>query len=406
MSDSVAPPSTAIAAPEAKISGGKPTTKETSLSMMSVPTAASLASEKEARMRKGSEPPPSLQGLFDHSMGSSRRWVHKQFSADELQSNHPKQHSFDSTHLAQLRAMTPQSPKCMRRIKSPSTSDKTSSNLESARIPRTPSHPHLNSGTSSPQVSPAPNVKHMSSSESIVRAHSSQQLKMESDNEEESVILRSGSGGRSDLSQRKSDHYEGLMISSGLKPEKDRELSQSKESLSSQKESILSLSLNLGGLKKTPSKESLKGNKDTNTPAGLKEIVIGREMHATSQSTSAILTSSDFSKESRERSAPHKDTQTSAEGSIESTQAPLINLQVLVCLFIHMYNIILHNTQVVCTFMYTTVYQDTVILFLFQSSQVRPREHADLRRRNSSQHWFRRGDLDAIGHGGKRMRPR
>ena len=331
MSDSVAPPSTAIAAPEAKLPGGKPTTKETSLSMMSVPTAASLASEKEARMRKGSEPPPSLQGLFDHSMGSSRRWVHKQFSADELQSNHPKQHSFDSAHLAQLRAVTPQSPKYMRRIKSPSTSDKALSNQESAKIPRTPSHPHLNSATSSPQVSPAPNVKHMSSSESIVRAHSSQQLKIESDNEEESVILRSGSGGRSDLSQRKSDHYEGLMISSGLKLEKDRELSQSKESLSSQKESFLSLSL--GGLKKTPSKESLKGNKDANTPVGLKEIVISREMHATSQSTSAILTSSDFSKESRERSAPHKDTQTSAEGSVESTQAPLINLQVHVSVY-------------------------------------------------------------------------
>ena len=333
VSDSVAPPSTAMSAPEAKIPGGKPTAKETSLSMMSVPTAASLAGEKEARMRKGSEPPPSLQGLFDQSMGSSRRWVHKQFSADELQSSHPKQHSFDSTHLAQLRAVTPQSPKYMRRIKSPSTSDKASSNLESAKIPRTPSHPHLNSATSSPQVSPAPN-KHMTSSEGIVRAHSSQQLKMESDTEEESVILRSGSGGRSDLSQQKSDHSEGLMMSSGLKLEKDRELSQSKESLSSQKESILSLSL--GGLKKTPSKESLKGSKDTNIPAGLKEIVLSREMHTTSQSTSAILTSSElFSKESRERSAPHKDTQTGAEGSVESTQAPL-SLQVWVHIFYSM----------------------------------------------------------------------
>lgn len=337
-------------------------------------------------MRKGSEPPPSLQGLFDHGMGSSRRWVHKQFSADELQSGHPKQHSFDSAHLTQLRAVTPQSPKYMRRIKSPSTSDRASSNLETAKIPRTPSHPHLNSATSTPQVSPAPNNKYMSSSESIVRAHSSQQLKMESDNEEESVILRSGSGGRSDLSQRKSDHYEGLMISSGLKLEKDRELSQSKESLSSQKESILSLSF--GGLKKTPSKESLKGNKDVNTPAGLKEIVLTREMHTTSQSTSAIMTSSEsFSKESRERSAPHKDTQTSAESSVESTQAPLINLQVCVHSYTSL-NIFIHCT---C---------------LPQSSQLRPREHADLRRRNSSsQHWFRR-DLDAIGHGGKRLRPR
>ena len=356
MSDSVAPPSTAIAAPEAKMPGGKPTAKETSLSMMSVPTAASLASEKESRMRKGSEPPPSLQGLFDHGMGSSRRWVHKQFSADELQSNHPKQHSFDSTHLTQLRAVTPQSPKYMRRIKSPSTSDRASSNLEAAKIPRTPSHPHLNSATSTPQVSPAPNNKHMSS-ENIVRAHSSQQLKMESDNEEESVILRSGSGGRSDLSQRKSDQYEGLMISSGLKLEKDRELSQSKESLSSQKESILSSSF--GGLKETPSKESLKGNKDANTPMGLKEIVLTRETHTTSQSTSAIMTSFEsFSKESRERSAPHKDTQTSAESSVESTQAPLINLQVCAHVCIYMYtctslNIFIRvHVHYICTCVY------------------------------------------------------
>ena len=49
---------------------------------------------------------------------------------------------------------------------------------------------------------------------------------------------------------------------------------------------------------------------------------------------------------------------------------------------------------------------DTVNLPLFQSSQLRPREHADLRRRNSSQHWFRRDHLDPVGHGGKRMRPR
>lgn len=321
MSDSVAPPSTASAAPEAKVPG-KPV-KETSLSVMSVPTTALLANEREARMRKGSEPPPSLQGLFDHSMGSSRRWVHKQLSADELQANHPKQHSFDSSHL---RAVTPQSPKHSRRVKSPSTCDRTSSNLESAKIPRTPSHPHLNSATSSPQVSRAPNKQ--LSSETIVRAHSSQQLKMESDNEEEGVIMRSSSGGKSDLSQRKSEHYEGLMISSGLKLEKDREVSQSKESLNSQKDSSVT------DLKKSPSRESLKGVKETNTPVGLKEMVLSRELRANSQSSSAILTSYDYSKESRERSTPHKDTQTSAESSVESTQAPLINQQVCTRVYI------------------------------------------------------------------------
>ena len=330
MSDSVAPPSTASAAPEAKVPG-KLVKETTSLSVMSVPTTAALAAEKESRMRKGSEPPPSLQGLFDHSMGSSRRWVHKQFSADELQSNHPKQHSFDNSHL---RAVTPQSPKHMRRIKSPSTSDRTSSNLESAKIPRTPSHPHLNSASSSPQVSPAIATNKYVSSETMVRAHSSQQLKTESDNEDESVIVRSSSGGKSDLSKHRSEHYEGLMISSGLKPEKERELSQSKESLDSLKDSMTSV----GGLmKKSPSRESLKGgSKETtgNTPVGVKEMVLSRELHVSSLSSSAILTSPDFGKESRERIAPHKDTQTSAESSVESTQAPLINHQV------RMYNVV------------------------------------------------------------------
>ena len=318
MSDSVAPPSTAIAAPEAKLPG-KPV-KETSLSMMSVPTTAALAIEKESRMRKGSEPPPSLQGLFDHSMGSSRRWVHKQFSADEALSNHPKQHSLDSSHF---RAVTPQSPKHGRRIKSPSTCDRTSMNLDSAKIPRTPSHPHLNSTSSSPQVSPVIATNRYVSSETIVRAHSSQQLKTESDNEDESVIVRSGSGGKSDLPNNRSENYERLMISSGLKPEKERELSRSKESLSSLKDSITSV----GGLmKKSPSRESLKGgNKETssNTSVGVKEIVLTRELHSSSLSSSAVMSMSDFSKESRERSAPHKDTQMSAESSIESTQASI-----------------------------------------------------------------------------------
>ena len=323
MNDSVAPPSIASSAPEVKLPG-KPA-KETSLSMMSVPTSITLTDDKDSRMRKGSEPPRSLQALFDHSMGSSRRWIHKQFSADEVRNDHPKQHSFDSSHL---RSVTPQSPpKHPRRIKSPSTSDRSPSNLESSKIPRTPSHPHLNSTSCSPLASPA--QKTHTISETIVRAHSSQQLlKVESDNEEESVILRSGSGGgKADFSQRRSEHYEeGLVISTGLKPEKERELSQSKESLSSLKDSMSSVS----GMKKSPSRESLKGNKESssNTPMAIKDIVMSREMHVSSQSSSAILTSSDLNKENRERSAPHKETQTSAEGSIESTQAPLVNHQV------------------------------------------------------------------------------
>ena len=327
MSDSVAPPSSASAAPEAKIPAVK-TAKEISQSVVSVPASVSLlpgvGGDKESRLRKGSEPPPSLQGLFDHGMGSSRRWIHKQFSMDEVQNNHPKQHSFDSSHL---RAVTPQSPKNPRRIKSPSTCDRVSSNLETvAKLPRTPSHPHLNSASSTPQTSPAP--KKQLSAEGVVRAHSSQQLNTESDTEDESVLLRSGSSGKADMSKRKSDHYEGLMISSGLKPEKERELSQSKESLSSLKDSFSSQGD--GFLKKASSRESLKGvgKEPSNVPVGIKEAVISRELHGSSLSSSAILTTSDFSKEMRERSAPHRETQTSAEGSVESTQAPVINHQV------------------------------------------------------------------------------
>ena len=47
----------------------------------------------------------------------------------------------------------------------------------------------------------------------------------------------------------------------------------------------------------------------------------------------------------------------------------------------------------------------TLCVYALQSLQPKSREHADLKRRNSTQPWFRR-DLDPGGLSGKRMRPR
>lgn len=171
------------------------------------------AEDKDPRSRKSSEPPPSLQGLFDHDMGSSRRWMNKQLSADHV--THPKQHSLDNTHL---RATTPQSPKLhTRRVKSPSTSDKNNrveltEGVLSGRIQRTPSHPHLNSPLGTPLV-----TKSLSNDSPMIRAHSTQQLQ-DIGNEEYS-------------SNSSRNRYDSLQVESGLKNNKGREIYQSKESL-------------------------------------------------------------------------------------------------------------------------------------------------------------------------------
>ena len=218
----------------------------------------------EVRSRKASEPPPSLQVLFDRDMGSSRRWMHKQVSVEEVKqqdmAQHPKQHSLDNS---QLRSPQTQSPRLHRRVKSPSTSyyEKADKNVRDKR---------LNSATSSPQISPK--LVLSVPPPGMMRATSTLQLKTDL---EEPLLIGEG-GGKADLQPF-------------LK--KQKELSRSKESLCESPEVVR--------LKKVPSRESL----------------VARELGPVA------------GKEHWDRSAPSKDTQLSAEVSEENTQAPLINQQ-------------------------------------------------------------------------------
>ena len=360
--DGGAPPSLA-SAPDTKPPRElkDPKHKET-LSTSAISTSA-VVEKDVVKGRKGSEPPPSLQALFTRDMGSSRRWANRPFStADtDIGNIHLKQHSFDSSHLQSL---SPQSPKLyMRRVKSPSVSDKntrggvemTLEGLAEGRrdsegssgggggkdigLHRTPSHPHLNSATSSPQVSrhASAHTTDPTAQPPIARAHSSQQLKLEVDNDERvqlnNRLMKSSSGGsNTDLS-----HPHLSEIPSGLKLMKDRELSQSKESMNSPKD----LQFSAGNMKRTASRESLKGGKES---TGFSKVIQPKEtIVSTSNTTSAPVPIScgsvgvspqELNKENRERTAPSKDTQSSAEGSVESLQAPvfqLVSVRVYVC---------------------------------------------------------------------------
>lgn len=291
--------------------------------------------------RKGSEPPPSLQNLFTRDMGSSRRWADRQFSAGDLGNVHLKQHSFDSSHL---KSISPQYPKYLSRVKSPSVLDKSAMRLDAVsaagggeggsgegggegeggrregkesihQAPRS----NLNSAISSPQVfrPPAAQDSAGGSGQSMVRAQSSQQLKVEpADNEktQRNKFAKSGSG---ESALELSMHHLPTSIPEipyGLKLMKDRELSHSKESLDSSKDAQSG-----PGLKRTSSRESEKG-KEQQQPVFPKVISQG----LTKEPTPAVSVSlRDLNKENRERSAPSKDTQTSAEGSVENMQAPL-----------------------------------------------------------------------------------
>ncbi len=203
-------PANSASAPDTKAAVNRETAAKETLPS---PVGGALE-DKDLRSRKSSEPPPSLQGLFDHDMGSSRRWMSKQLSADQVHVAHPKQHSLDNTHL---RAVTPQSPKLhTRRVKSPSTSDKNNrpelaDGALSGKIQRTPSHPHLNSPLGTPLV-----AKSLSSDPPIIRAHSTQQLQ------------DIGNEYDSNLSRNQSDSQQ---VEAGLKNSKGREIYQSKESL-------------------------------------------------------------------------------------------------------------------------------------------------------------------------------
>lgn len=99
---------------------------------------------------------------------------------------------------------------------------------------------------------------------------------------------------------------------------KDRELSQSKESLN---DTLLG-----SGMKKTGSRESLKGKDSSGFSKVIQTPLSSKEK--TKSSSVTLITPRDLNKENRERSAPSKDTQSSAEGSVENMQAPLFNQQV------------------------------------------------------------------------------
>ena len=137
-------------------------------------------SSSSSRLRKGSEPPPSLLALFD---GGKK--AHKQHSYEE-ESTHPKQHSFDNSHLGTSQQHG--SPRHKRRMKSPVLSNK------EMEISRTPSHPHLHQTTSTPHF------PHSLSSQPLTKASSIQQLRAASPSElEEGRNHRSFSGGREDM---------------------------------------------------------------------------------------------------------------------------------------------------------------------------------------------------------------
>ena len=263
--DGGAAPANSASAPETKTA--KDPIKDTLPSPIT-----STPDEKDGRSRKSSEPPPSLQALFDHDMGSSRRWMNKQISADQVHIAHPKQHSLDSTHL---RSVTPVSPKLhSRRVKSPS-SDKNSrldisEGVVLSGIQRAPSHPHLNSPLSTPHV-----AKQHTVDTPIKRAHSTQQLQ-DIEKEEDAGSTKN----RADSPQ---------VESSLLKSNKDREIFQSKESL---REPTLLKTSSL-----TMSHESLVSNESVTLKEIAKESVI-------------------------ERTGPARSQEVSAESSTENLQAP------------------------------------------------------------------------------------
>lgn len=302
--------------------------KETKVLKESLSSSAAMIStdqtEREVPVRKGSEPPPSLQVIFSReNVASSRRWQNKQFTASELNA-HFKQHSFDSSNL-----QSPQSPK-VRRVKSPSVSDKntrsgsamgdgegesTKNKKDSSNLHRTPSHPHLNSATSSPQVFRGANL-FMEGSQPIARARSTQQLKLEEAGDSETPqlleVTRSSSKSNVDLAHCSETT---VGVPSGLKLYKDREISQSKESLDNAKDTFGLV------MKKAVSRESLKGKEPSSFPKVIQSPLAKDLNIATTCSSVSMAAIRDMNKENRERSAPLKDTQSSAEGSVESMQA-------------------------------------------------------------------------------------
>ena len=152
-------------------------------------TAALSSSEEtsqetgeSSRLRKGSEPPPSLMALFE---GGKK--TYKQQSYDE-ESIHPKQHSLDNSHLSTSQPHG--SPRHRRRMRSPVLSNK--------EMERAPSHPHLHQTTSTPHF------PHSLSTQPLTKASSIQQLRAASPLDvEDSRNHRSYSGGKEDMKRLK-----------------------------------------------------------------------------------------------------------------------------------------------------------------------------------------------------------
>lgn len=161
----------------------------------------------ESHPRKTSEPPPSLMLLFENtnSIASSRRAaMSKQTSADQVTAYHPRQTSLDSSHLQAVQG----SPKHGRKAKSSSKSN----------MKRAPSHPHLNSTTSSPQVT---HVGLAPLNQPIHRARSTQQLKLQTDEVAATLKRRSFSGGKEDMHQLSSGRQKSSSPSCSLSSSAD-----------------------------------------------------------------------------------------------------------------------------------------------------------------------------------------
>ena len=208
-----------------------------------------LEETDDSRARKGSEPPPSLMALFEHDFASSRR-VMKQKSVEEGGAvAHPKQRSFDNSHLNAPNL--PGSPKHHRRMKSPSTSEKGRERGQS-KIKRAPSHPHLHQTNSNP---------HPLSTQPLTKARSIQQLRMESSDSDDSRKQRSYSGGREDMRL--------------MKPHPLRSLAREGRVQE--------------GVKKTPSRESLNSRvKEEDNPKITSSVGSPKEAHEKERSVREV----------------------------------------------------------------------------------------------------------------------
>ena len=328
-----------------------------SVSMVSNLASSGRDKEREVSMRKGSEPPPSLQAIFSReSMGSSRRWSNR-FNVDEIHSAmHPKQQSLDS-YLSQV----PLSSK-YRKVKTTSTSEKNAAPMMPARVEssststsaavtsvslipstasipssmvtleeemgerggregtkHTPSYSRLNC---SPRV-PSSSVSLSSSLDSsmpIALAMSSQHLSMVDDCDESASLplprpTRSKSGSNMDLIASECDRPGSL---SGLRSLKDEEHSQSRNNLDESKNPLLEP----GGMKRVGSQEFL-GEETLSKVTTIQPLAKGSNLSLSVTSSPVVggWTSLDINRESLVGNTPLKDMLSGTERGVASRRA-------------------------------------------------------------------------------------